>query len=253
MSSHDSDTAAVLEGLRTSLEGVAMRTPVEQILTTGRLRRRRRRLMAGATSVAVAATLALAVTAPDRPATAPPEGSLQTQAGSVHIRTAAFTVDSQRDGTVQVTWAKERYFRDHEGLERALRAAGFPVLIREGVFCKGPQDGGLDPSGVGHGVRSVMTPQVRGGTKGRKHEGRPVFVFKPNAMPPGKQLFIGFLTPSQLAVTKGGPGSVERLVPTGVPLTCTTQAPPPSPRKNGPVDSGPVKPKPDNRPVKPRD
>ena len=39
------------------------------------------------------------------------------------------------------------------------------------------------------------------------------------------ELFIGYLSPAQLAVTQGQPGSVERLVPTGVPLTCTTQAP----------------------------
>jgi hypothetical protein len=44
-------------------------------------------------------------------------------------------------------------------------------------------------------------------------------------MPAGEELFIGYLSPSQLAVTHGQPGSVERLVPTGVPLTCTTAAP----------------------------
>jgi hypothetical protein len=60
-------------------------------------------------------------------------------------------------------------------------------------------------------------------------------------MPAGKQLFIGYLTPAQLAVTGGQPGSVERLVSTGVPLTCTTQAPPAN-HKAGPVEKGgPVK------------
>ena len=44
--------------------------------------------------------------------------------------------------------------------------------------------------------------------------------------PRGEELFIGYLSPSQLAVTHGRPGSIERLVPTGVPLTCTTQAAP---------------------------
>ena len=53
-------------------------------------------------------------------------------------------------------------------------------------------------------------------------------------MPAGKQLFIGYLNPAQLAVTGGAPGSVERLVSTGVPLTCTTQAPPANHR--GPVE-----------------
>jgi hypothetical protein len=45
-------------------------------------------------------------------------------------------------------------------------------------------------------------------------------------MPAGQQLFIGYLSPAQLAAVHGNPGSVERLVPTGVPLTCDTQAPP---------------------------
>jgi hypothetical protein len=52
------------------------------------------------------------------------------------------------------------------------------------------------------------------------------FVFTPSAMPAGKQLFIGYLNSAQLAVTQGRPGSVERLVSTGVTLTCTTTAPP---------------------------
>ncbi len=54
-------------------------------------------------------------------------------------------------------------------------------------------------------------------------------------MPAGKELFIGYLTPSQLALTHGNPGSVERLVSTGVPLTCTTQPPPPNRGQTSPV------------------
>lgn len=219
---HDTDAAAVLAALKDSLGGVTMRTPVEQIMAAGRTRRRRR-LMRAATAVA-AIGLALGVLALSHPPTAPPEAGLNTGAGSVHIRTVAFTLDTYKDGTVRVTWDKQRYFHDHQGLQRALRAAGFPVLIKEGVFCKGPHDDGyLDPSGVGRGVDLVMTGE-------RKGESTVVFVFKPAAMPAGQQLFIGYLSPAQLAVTHGHPGSVERLVPIGGPLTCTTQAPPPHQR-----------------------
>lgn len=141
-------------------------------------------------------------------------------AGPVHIRTAAFTVDSHADGTIYVTWGKSRYFADPEGLQQALRAAGFPVLIKQGVFCKGPQDNGyLDASGQGAGVSAVMKGE-------QQADGSVVFVFTPSAMPPGEELFIGYLSSSQLAVTHGAPGSVERLVPTGVALTCTTEPPP---------------------------
>ncbi len=175
-------------------------------------------LAAGAT---VAATgLALGVPTLSHPPATPPQAKLSTGVGSVHIRTAAFTVDSYTDGTVHVTWDKSQYFQDHSGLQQALREAGFPVLIREGVFCRGPQDNGyLDPSGVGPGVDQVMQAERQAGDA-------VAFIFTPSAMPAGEELFIGYLSPSQLAVTHGQPGSVERLVPTGVPLTCTTQAPP---------------------------
>jgi hypothetical protein len=222
MNPHDT---AVLNALRDSLDDVSMHTPVEKIVAAGRARRRRRHFTVAATGVAAVTGLAAGVPALSHPSTAPPEAGLRTGAGSVHIRTAAFTVDSHTDGTVHVTWDKKRYFQDHDGLQRALRAAGFPVLIKEGVFCKAPQDDGyLDPSGVGRGVERVM----KGGRSGGDTV---VFVFRPSAMPAGKQLFIGYLSPAQLAVTHGLPGSVERLVSTGVPLTCTGQAPPSAPRR----------------------
>ena len=127
---------------------------------------------------------------------------------------------------------KSRYIqdsRDIAALQQALREAGFPVLIKEGVFCKGPRDDGtLDPSGVGPGVSRVMRGEDR-------PDGTVAFAFTPSAMPAGEELFIGYLSPVQLAVTRGQPGSVERLVPTGVPLTCTTQAPAPHSRPSQPA------------------
>jgi hypothetical protein len=183
----------------------------------------RARVLAGlAAGTAIVAVTAVALGVPalrGRPAT-PPAARLSTGAGSVHIHTAVFTVDSYTDGTLHVTWDKKQYSRDRAGLQQALRAAGFPVLIKEGTFCQGPHDTGhLNASGVGPGVGRVMRGE-------RQANGTVIFVFTPAAMPAGKELFIGYLTPSQLAVTHGDPGSVERLVSTGVPLTCTGQAPP---------------------------
>ena len=223
MSTGDTDSTAVLDAVRGSLDGVVMSTPVSQIVAAGRAHRRRRRLIKSAGGLAAVTALALAVPALDRSSTAPPEKRLSPQAGSAHV-TVAFTLASHTDGTIHVTWNKNRYFQDHAGLQRALRHAGFPVLIKEGVFCRGPRDdGSLDPSGVGPGVARVMKGE-------RKGNDTVAFVFTPSAMPAGKQLFIGYLSPSQLAVTHGNPRSVERLVSTGVPLTCTTQAPEPNPR-----------------------
>lgn len=176
-------------------------------------------VLAVGTGVAVAAGFAVGGPSAGHRQAAAPRVAPSAHAAPVHIRTAAFRVDTYADGTVHVTWKKSQYSQHVAGLQRALREAGFPVLIREGVFCRGPHDHGyLDPSGVGPGVGRVMEGQDR-------PDGTVVFVFTPSAMPAGEELFIGYLSPAQLAVTHGRPGSVERLVPTGVPLTCTTQAP----------------------------
>jgi hypothetical protein len=186
-------------------------------------------LLAAGTVVAVAVAVGFASGGPSvrlgpgAPAQAAPGGGISP----VHIRTAAFSVDSYADGTIHVSWDKSRYIQyrqDIASLQHALRTAGFPVLIKEGVFCLGPDDNGyLDPSGVGRGVGQVMK-----GEDGP--DGTVVFIFTPSAMPAGEELFIGYLSPAQLAITHGQPGSVERLVPTGEPLTCTTQAPRPHSR-----------------------
>jgi hypothetical protein len=217
MNNYDTDAPEVLDVLKESLDGVTMGTPVEQIMDAGRTRLHRRRLAGAATAVVTTAGVALGVTTYANPQAAPPGAS----DNALHIQTVAYTVDTNPDGTVEVTWDKQRYFDDREGLQAALRDAGFPVLIKVGEFCKGPNDDGtLDPSGTGPGVERVVERESEA-------DGKVTFVFVPSAMPAGKQLFIGYLSPAQLAVTHGNPGSVERLISTGVPLTCTTVAPPP--------------------------
>jgi hypothetical protein len=222
MNNLDSDASAVLDMVRDSLDDVSMSTPVEQIMAEGRRRVHRRRLAGVATGIVAVAGVALAVTTYANPAAAPPTAADTTGPGALHIETVAYQVDRTSDGRVTVTWDKGRYVEDREGLQEALRAAGFPVMIKVGEFCKGPNDDGrLDASGVGPGVDRVMKGESTA-------DGKVMFVFTPSAMPAGKQLFIGYLSPAQLAVTHGAPGSVERLISTGDPLTCTTVAPPPN-------------------------
>lgn len=213
----DPETTRLLDTVRHALDGVHLSTPVEEIVAEGRTRRRRRRVV-GAAAVALCAGLAVGVSALSHPSTAPP--AVATSGAGVHIHTVAYTVDTQKDGTIHATFDKQRYFTDHAGLEAALRRAGFPVLIKTGVFCKGPDDDGkLTPSGEGTGV-----DRVREGV--READGRVTFIFKPENMPPSTQLFIGYLDTAQLAAVHGNPGSVERLVPTDTKLTCDTVAPP---------------------------
>ncbi|MFI1092453.1 hypothetical protein [Streptomyces sp. NPDC020917] len=214
MSEHE-----VLDALRDSLDDITMSTPVERIEAAGRARRHRRRLVGTATA-ASAVALAIAVPTLSNPSTAPPSSGDSTGAGAVHVQTAAYTIDTKTDGTLVVTWDKAAYFSDHAGLEQALRRAGFPVLIKEGVFCKGPHDDGtLSPSGSGPGVTNVVKSR-------RDSDGKVTFIFTPAAMPAGKQLFIGYLNAAQLASVHMNPGSVERIVPAHGPLTCTSTPPP---------------------------
>lgn len=226
---HDHDTD-VLDALRGSLDAVTMATPVEAIVSTGQARRHRRRLATVAAGTVAVTGLALGVATLANPSAAPPSVTTAIGAGGgtgVHVRTVAYTVDSRADGTVEVTWTKQQWFADHAGLEAALRQAGFPVLIKVGEFCAGPGDDVALVHGVGPGVDAVIRP-VPGAEA--------TFVFVPSAVPAGKQLFIGYLSPAQLEVTGGSPGSVERLVSATEPLTCTTVAPPRSGPKAGSED-----------------
>ncbi|MFD5816949.1 hypothetical protein [Streptomyces sp. NPDC127038] len=202
------DDRDVLDALRGSLDDITMTVPVERIVAEGRaVRRRRGRLAVAAVGVTAAAGLALGAPGLGHPPTAPPTGGTEA---------VAFTVAKRPDGKVAVTWTKERYFKDPAGLQKALREAGFPVMVRTGVFCKGPDDRTrVDRHGSGPGVERVVARE-------RRADGTVVFVYDPAAMPARTQLFIGYLDAAQLAVTHGRPGSVERLVPTGVTLTCGT-------------------------------
>jgi len=181
-------------------------------------------VLAVGTGVAIAASFAFGGPSAGHRQAAAPRVAPSAGDAPIHVRTAAFSVDTYSDGTVHVTWDKSQYSQDNRhiaALQHALREAGFPVLIKEGVFCAGPHDSGyLDPSGVGPGVGRVMKGQDR-------PDGTVVFIFTPSAMPAGEELFIGYLSPAQLAITHGRPGSVERLVPAGVRLACTTRAPAP--------------------------
>jgi hypothetical protein len=227
MNYDDADVLDVVTALDGSLGEVNMSATVDQIVAAGRRRRRRRRA-AGVVAGLVAITGIGLTVNHGGTGTAPLAGSVpaagSAPAGAVHVHTVSFTVDSQSDGTVQVTWDKQRYFDDHDGLQAALTKAGMPVTIRVGEFCAGPNDDTtLNPSGVGPGVDRVMKGVS---PNGANRSDKVAFVFTPSAMPAGKQLFIGYLNAAQLAVTHGAPGSVERLVSTGVPLVCTTTPPP---------------------------
>jgi len=216
MSFNAGEAVDVVDALHRSLGETRMKTTAEEIVAAGRTRRRRRRVTGLGVGLAAFATLGFAVNYAGPRTAQPTTATIDT----VHVATVAFTLDRRSDGTVHLTWDKQRYFEQHAALEAALKEAGMPVVIRVGEFCVGPHDDTtLDPSGVGPGVEQVMKGESEA-------DGKVVFVFTPSTLPAGKQLFIGYLDASQLAVTHGRPGSVERLVSLDEPLSCTTTPPP---------------------------
>ena len=221
MTDHNPESASVLTAVRDAFDTVTMPTPVGALVAEAGARRRRRRRTEAAASIAAVTVLAIgAVNLGHGSTHSATSVAPATNAQAVHIVTAAYAVDTQSNGTVTVTWTKQGYFDDPAGLQAALQKAGFPVVVKVGEFCKGPSDDGyLDPSGVGRGVDQVLQAST-------DSNGQVVFTFDRSGLPAGTELFIGYLSPAQLAITHGAPGSVERLVPTGTTLTCTTQAPP---------------------------
>ena len=203
--------------VRDAFDEVTMPTALADIVASGQAHRRRRRLVRANAITAVAAIAATGIALAARPAA---RQGIASGASSLHVRTVAYTLDTQGNGAITLRWNKRAYFRDPSGLQAALGGIGFPVLIKVGELCKGPDDDGyLDPSGQGRGVGTVMRAGPGAGSD-------VAFTFYPRAMPPGSELFIGYLSPAQLSITQGRPGSVERRVPTGTTLVCTTQAPP---------------------------
>ena len=105
--------------VRDQRSSVPMTTPVEQIISRGRVVRTRRRIpgIAGALAGAAAAALAVAALLP---------GGGHQAGRPLPAQLAAWTVVRHADGTVVVT---VRQLRDPAGLQRTLRADGVPASV----------------------------------------------------------------------------------------------------------------------------
>ena len=139
----------------------------------------------------------------------------------VHIRTAAFTVDATLDGTVHVTWDKSQYIQDRQ----------------DSAVAASPARGRVPRADQGRrllqgAARQRTAGPGRGRGRGRPgHDGRDgsqtapsSSPSRPRRCPPGDELFIGYLSPSQLAVTHGQP-AIRRApgARRACPPTCTSR------------------------------
>lgn len=191
----------VFDTMRESMEGVHMHTPVERIVAAGRARRRRK-VTAIAAGAAVAGGLSLVVAIGGQQVNAPPAG--------VHVQLAAFSVDSNADGTVTVKLTKEQTL-DPSTLQNALAQAGIPADIRVNEFCNSPVDiPGFD---------KVMSDS--------KEEGGRVVVMTidPTAMPEGTKIIAGIRTRDYKPDDPSRFGAAFGLARVGDTLQCSTELP----------------------------
>jgi hypothetical protein len=164
----------VLLQARDALSGTRMETPVEAILAKGRSRRRRRRLAQLSAAVASGA-LALGLAIVGSNSSAPAPGTL---------RTAAFTLARNANGTASLTLNQDQVFNP-AALQQALARDGIPALVQTGTYCTStpaPPSSGVvsiqlpDGSPVPHtGNQSPVPPDA-------------VTVINPAAMPGGTEL-----------------------------------------------------------------
>jgi hypothetical protein len=151
---------------------------------------RRRRLAAGITAVAAAgaAVLGLALSGVLGPSSARATGT---------IRTAAFVLTRNANGTVTLTLTKGQVVHEPAALQQALAHDGIPALIKIDTDCSSNPAPPL-PSSIG--VVSIHLPD--GAPVAIRTTRKPappipadaVIVLNPSAMPTGTEMFVGYRT-----------------------------------------------------------
>jgi hypothetical protein len=217
MNVHDemSDTE-VLRAASDSLSGIPVASPpdVAAIMARGRARRARRLSAVAGVSVAGAAAgtaLALGLTGVLGPAGAP---------GT--IRTAAFTLVSNANGTATLT-INPKELLDPAALQSDLAKYGIPAKVTSGSFCSS------DPPPAG--FSQVVSFQPAGpGTVTPQSGMQPTITIDPSAMPAGAELSFGYFQLS--SGTYSGEQQAELVLINTNSYTCTSTPPDP----NGPPD-----------------
>jgi hypothetical protein len=149
---------------------------------------RRRRLTAGITAVAAAGALAcgLALSGVLGPAPARATGT---------VRTAAFLLTRDANGTVTLTLAKGQVIHEPAVLQRALAHDGIPALVKIDTDCSSDPAPPL-PSSIG--VVSIHLPDGTAVPVPTTRKPAPpipanaVIVINPSAMPAGTEMFLGY-------------------------------------------------------------
>ena len=189
----------LITAVRQSVHGVRMNVPAEQIVSRSRAIRAssHRRLAAGITAVAAAGSVALGLGLSGARGAAP-NGATGTIRGTGTIRTAAFTLTGNANGTDTLTLTHSQMF-DPAALQQALAQHGIPALVKTGTYCSS-NPAAPNPASIGvlsvrapgpqppRGVFSNLTPsemnRIAAGTR---------TVINPAAMPTGTELFFSYV------------------------------------------------------------
>jgi hypothetical protein len=190
----------LITAVRQSVDGVRMNVPAEQILSRSRAIRAssHRRLAACIAAVAAAGSVVLGLGLSGAHGAAP-AGETGTTRGTGTVRTEAFTLTRNADGTDTLTLSMSQMF-DPAAFQQALAQHGIPALVKTGTYCSS-SPAPPDPVGIGvlslrapapqpprGGVFSHLTPRemnrIAAGTK---------TVINPAAMPSGTELFFSYV------------------------------------------------------------
>lgn len=225
----DATFAAVKDRLteaRDSL-GIPPRPPVTAVFARARRRRIGRRVataglaVTGAGLVTAAALHIPGQQAPVPQASGPPQASAGT---GVHVRLAAsWSVDTNADGTVRF---RLRDTSDPSRLQKALRQAGVPAVVRFGEICLAagkhrPPAGAMAGPGTHTGpkMQSVIDGSATGGGKLMSV----TWTISPANIPHGTRFVVSAVRPG--AAPPGHVGAAWEFVPAGAPLGCTAIPP----------------------------
>jgi hypothetical protein len=195
---------------------VAKPPPVEAIVARGRARRRRSGLAGmGLAAVGLAIALPVIFTSinPSAPAVAT---HLRLGGGPVHVNLAAYSVDSNANGTVTVALAAKQSFNPRE-LRQALAQAGIAAVVNVGAFCQtADQPAGFQAVVSSSGRNwAAKSAQALAGHQTAQAK-LTAMVIKPSAMPKRAELSIGYF-PDHVAMT---------LVKVGGRMSCFSSDPP---------------------------
>ena len=214
---HPNDSTLTRE-LRDSLSELATpeRPPLAAITNRGRAHRRRRLAGfagLGATGVAAGTALALGLTGVLGAAPARGTGTIRlgaaparsTSSSTGTIRTAAFTLTSNANGTDTLTLTHSQMF-DPAALQRALAQHGIPALVKTDASCSSsppaPDPGSLGVLSIRPPVESprfaALVPGDLKSSDLNRIVDHTVTVINPAAMPSGTELFFGYFNSDHL-------------------------------------------------------